>query len=255
MLQIHGGADVRGGYTAPHIFAFNDRHDIDEFFLADPDYSVDIGDEQWYTDNNGYHWYSEGSSSRSLDQHGFVNHIMEYIEMPEEDVDIEFSRKFPGDLMGCSINKSVVGRKTNDWNEPAGRKMPSYPLTRTSHQGNDRSVGSQWLREDRQRQKRARSGDRPYQDAATGLANMTAGRKISGHKVLAIYDNGGQTADRYAIYVTPKECLVLSNDCNMPNGVNMWGSGELGDHNGKKISFEDLPEKVQRCVEARLRGS
>lgn len=89
-------------------------------------------------------------------------------------------------------------------------------------------------------------------------------------KIKAIYDNGGQTADRYTVVttsevVTTEEYLFrapgmppvymalnLSSDCNMPNGVNMWGSVRLDPHLGKKIKFSHLPKTVQRCVKARL---
>lgn len=70
--------------------------------------------------------------------------------------------------------------------------------------------------------------------------------------IVAIYDNGGQTADRYAVFVNQKSCLLLSVDCHLPNGVNMWGDGIVGPHNGKAISFGELPENVQTCVKRRL---
>jgi hypothetical protein len=74
--------------------------------------------------------------------------------------------------------------------------------------------------------------------------------------VLDIYDNGGKTADRYSIFVEDQigedMCLGLSDDCNMPNGVNSWFSGVRGRHNGKKISFADLPKRVQDCARMRL---
>lgn len=70
--------------------------------------------------------------------------------------------------------------------------------------------------------------------------------------IVAIYDNGGKTADRYAVYVNQKSCLLLSVDCHLPNGVCMWGDGIVGPHNGKAISFDDLPENVQTCVKRRL---
>ena len=78
-------------------------------------------------------------------------------------------------------------------------------------------------------------------------------------KILAIYD-APEFADRYSIYIDEKHdrggklymVLCLSDNCNQPNGVNMWSSGELGDHNGKKITFEQLPPQVQKCARARL---
>jgi len=72
--------------------------------------------------------------------------------------------------------------------------------------------------------------------------------------IQAIYDNGGRSADRYAVYITDSECLCLSVDCNMPNGVNMWGVGRFGPHNGRVISFEQLPAQVKRCVISRIQN-
>jgi len=108
MLQIHGGADARGGYTAPHCFAFKSRqHDIDEFLICDGDYSVYVGEEQWYTDDHGRHWYFEGSSSRSMDRSEFAEHIGKFLGVTDETL------KFEGDLYGCTIEK------------PAGRRQES----------------------------------------------------------------------------------------------------------------------------------
>jgi hypothetical protein len=79
--------------------------------------------------------------------------------------------------------------------------------------------------------------------------------------ILAIYD-APEFADRYSIYVDKPwsgsgeadmmSVLTLSDNCNMPNGVNMWSSGQLGPHNGKKITFGELPPQVQKCALARL---
>lgn len=57
ILQIHGGADVRGGYTAPKIFTI-----IDESFymFADGHISCYCG-ESWWSDDS-YNWYADGDS-------------------------------------------------------------------------------------------------------------------------------------------------------------------------------------------------
>ena len=102
MLQIHGGADARGGYTAPHFFAFRSRqHDIDEFYITDGDYNVYVGEEPWFTDDHGAHWYFEGSTSRSMNRSEFVSHIGKFVGVTDDTL------KFEGDLYGCSINKAV----------------------------------------------------------------------------------------------------------------------------------------------------
>jgi hypothetical protein len=51
-VQIHGGCDVRGGYTAPKMF------DGDWYSLSDDDATIfcPICKARWYTDD-AYHWY------------------------------------------------------------------------------------------------------------------------------------------------------------------------------------------------------
>jgi hypothetical protein len=57
LLQIHGGCDVRGGYTAPKVFKVIDR---DYFILAQADCrAVADNGMSWYSDDCGYHWYSD----------------------------------------------------------------------------------------------------------------------------------------------------------------------------------------------------
>lgn len=95
-------------------------------------------------------------------------------------------------------------------------------------------------------------------------------------KIKAIYDNGGATADRYTVITDEKSTVqgiftgniltpwskpspsylafTFSDDCNMPNGVNMIVNIIPGSHLGKKIKFSQLPKRVQACVEARLGG-
>jgi len=57
-LQIHGGCDVRGGYTAPRVFKIGE-----EFSLHDNARAVfyclnDEGSHMWDTDDAGGHWYA-----------------------------------------------------------------------------------------------------------------------------------------------------------------------------------------------------
>lgn len=58
LLQIHGGCDVRGGYTAPKCFTLNDECGI--FFNANATIWVEGDDIYWSTDD-GYHYYEEGT--------------------------------------------------------------------------------------------------------------------------------------------------------------------------------------------------
>lgn len=59
LLQIHGGCDVRGGYTAPKCFTLNDEVGIFDNARA----SIGVNDEEIYwTTDDGYHWYEKGCS-------------------------------------------------------------------------------------------------------------------------------------------------------------------------------------------------
>ena len=103
-------------------------------------------------------------------------------------------------------------------------------------------------------------------------------------KIKAIYDNGGRTADQYTVMFEDESALsrtvsapiqvmffgttspprnypalLLSRDCNMPNGVNMWGEAawrpsesKISPTLGKRIKFSQLPRNVQRCVKAQM---
>jgi hypothetical protein len=77
-------------------------------------------------------------------------------------------------------------------------------------------------------------------------------------KVIAIYDNGGKTLDRYTVYYDfvssrPGEmkqymCLGMNAAPFHPQGIGQHSSGQLGRHNGKRISLEDLPADCQQAV-------
>lgn len=73
-------------------------------------------------------------------------------------------------------------------------------------------------------------------------------------KILAIYDNGGSTFDRYSIYLNQKETdttymvLGMSENPNSPMGFCQHSSGMLGKHNGKRISKEQLPIACQEVL-------
>jgi hypothetical protein len=59
LLQIHQGADVRGGYTRPRAFICNEPEGL--FGNADATISCENG-HNWTTDDAGYHWYYDGST-------------------------------------------------------------------------------------------------------------------------------------------------------------------------------------------------
>jgi len=58
-LQIHGGADVRGGYTAPKVFRLTCYEGVSIFDNARAAIHCDHCDAHWETDD-GCHWYAEG---------------------------------------------------------------------------------------------------------------------------------------------------------------------------------------------------
>ncbi len=84
LLQIHMGADVRGGYSAPVVFTENDyyilsdnaratircdRTDIDPKQMELPGIHVDHEPHFWDTDNAGYSWYPESSELLDLEKY------------------------------------------------------------------------------------------------------------------------------------------------------------------------------------------
>ena len=81
-------------------------------------------------------------------------------------------------------------------------------------------------------------------------------------KILAIYDNGGKTIDRYTVYYDFIEqekngkvfynCLCMSENPFHYMSVCQHSSGMLGRHNGKRITFEQLPEDCQKIVNNEL---
>ena len=73
---------------------------------------------------------------------------------------------------------------------------------------------------------------------------------------LKIYDNGGQSYDRYTVYylddvnpMTGYTALVsMSYHPFHPQGFGQHGEGRPGPHNGKVIKFTDLPADCQKLV-------
>lgn len=73
-----------------------------------------------------------------------------------------------------------------------------------------------------------------------------------------IYDNGGDTFDRYTIVFKQKLdnhnwCLVLSHNPQEIQGFSSFAKCIDGDPLlGKKIKFGDLPENVQKHIKKRI---
>ena len=68
VLQIHGGCDVRGGYTRPKIFQITSDEQTDIFDYRRGTISCagdgEVNEAHWWTTDDGYHWYAEGSCGR-----------------------------------------------------------------------------------------------------------------------------------------------------------------------------------------------
>lgn len=81
-------------------------------------------------------------------------------------------------------------------------------------------------------------------------------------KIHAIYDNGGETADRYCVYYGGRGTINRFNGLRQyvamnerpfhPQGFGQHGEGKPGKHNGKKITFDQLPPDCQKLVQQDL---
>ena len=83
-------------------------------------------------------------------------------------------------------------------------------------------------------------------------------------KVHSIYDNGGETTDRYTVYyggrgtvrwdrgAQVRLCVGMSGAPFHPQGFGQHGEGQPGRHNGRRITWQDLPADCRRLVEADL---
>ena len=71
IIQVHGGADIRGGYSTPHVFEV----DTDYFFdVARGDVACDNPDceARWETDNGGHRWRSDDRKVNDLEDYKLV---------------------------------------------------------------------------------------------------------------------------------------------------------------------------------------
>jgi hypothetical protein len=79
VLQIHNGADVRGGYTRPRVFSLTSEISIFDNAKANI-VCEDDSDHSWFTDD-AYTWYSD-NGEKKLGEYDF--HVMEKGESPKE---------------------------------------------------------------------------------------------------------------------------------------------------------------------------
>lgn len=79
-------------------------------------------------------------------------------------------------------------------------------------------------------------------------------------KVCRIFDNGGETLDQYTIafkgYRHPRHGMIYPYIASSDNPFHPQGFGQHGEsrefltgkHLGKRVAFEDVPERVQRFI-------
>ncbi len=79
------------------------------------------------------------------------------------------------------------------------------------------------------------------------------------NQIHSIYDNGNKTIDRYTVFTIYEECngkyreaLCLSDNPTHPLGFSQFSYGTPGEHCGKPVSFDDLPENIQQHINSRL---
>jgi len=76
---------------------------------------------------------------------------------------------------------------------------------------------------------------------------------------IKVYDNGGESLDRYSvIYLDDVEgnglygCRAMNAYPFHPQGIGMYCMAKIGKHLGKEIKFEQLPEDCQKVVKQDL---
>lgn len=75
-----------------------------------------------------------------------------------------------------------------------------------------------------------------------------------------IYDNGGETFDRYTVVFADGSVLGIGDTGNVPNGFCMHvgsiheGSVTEGPHLGKRIFLEEMTKPAQKAVIAELQA-
>jgi hypothetical protein len=78
-----------------------------------------------------------------------------------------------------------------------------------------------------------------------------------------VYDNGGETQDRYTIFhpnahkeglktKKPVEALAMDKSPTHPQGFSQMTSAQVGKHLGKKIKFSSLSDDLQKHIHSRL---
>lgn len=88
------------------------------------------------------------------------------------------------------------------------------------------------------------------------MANLINTIQEMAKHIFAVYDNGGETYDRYSVCFTDLSVLGLSGEPSGPLGFSQFSECNLdyvmnGSDSDKRILFTDLPKNVQEHVIAR----
>lgn len=147
------------------------------------------------------------------------------------------------------------------WTEHTIIVRPSFSGPRISISGRDRNeikeylaeVYDSWLNESYDTEAHRIVRDVPRHDAPE-----LSGSSVPPLKVIAVYDNGGTTADRYTVYFNRSsrpgfnDAIGMSEHPFSPQGFGQHTSGQLGAHNGKRITVSALPPDCQQFVAKEL---
>jgi hypothetical protein len=75
---------------------------------------------------------------------------------------------------------------------------------------------------------------------------------------IVVWDNGGETADRYTVQIG-RDIYTMSDNPLSPQGVNMYDTTlakneKLCTGLDTKVRVKDLPKEVQRAIKARMQN-
>jgi len=79
---------------------------------------------------------------------------------------------------------------------------------------------------------------------------MTNKKTTQIDNIKCYYTKGG--ADPWTVVCEDKSYLTLSDDCDSPRGVSMWGHGYVYGPEDKEIPFDELPPRIREHVIERM---
>jgi hypothetical protein len=101
----------------------------------------------------------------------------------------------------------------------------------------------------------------PKQTAPNPSTMKKNTHKIDNDTSVRVYDNGGDSIDRYSVVIDGDDWKDSVSSGQVPmlalseggRGVSQFTSGKEGKHLGKQIKWEDLDEDTRNHIESRLR--